>query len=138
MRLRSPRLLLAALLLAAAPVGTACTGAGAPPGPRVDRTRLTRAELDRFEYANAYDAVFALRRIWLNERPQDRYNSTTPLFVYLDEMRMGGTDALRDIETSRIQEIRYYDGIQAYAKWGLGHDRGVIQVITIVPSARRP
>ncbi len=106
--------------------------------PRIDPTVLTREELLRTEYQNAFEAVRALRRNWIVERPQDRLHETTPVVVYLDEMRLGGVEELRSITIGRIERIRYYDGITAYARWGLGHDRGVVQVISYVPPPSRP
>ena len=50
--------------------------------------------------------------------------------VYLDDNRLGGVEMLRNINTSLIQYIRWYDGIAATGRWGLDHGAGVIYVST--------
>lgn len=101
-----------------------------------DRTVLGREEILRGEYQTAYDAILARRRTWMIERPDLLRGEATPTVVYIDDMKMGGLDELRGIPVARIARIKYYDGTAAYARWGLGHDRGAIQVITVVPTPR--
>lgn len=120
----------------AAASGTGAVAAAETAATR-DRSVLTRDEILRGEYQTAYDAILALRRAWLVERP-DLLKGATPTIVYIDEMRMGGLEELRHIPVARIARIKYYDGTQAYARWGRDHDRGAIQVITLVPELRRP
>lgn len=121
--------------------GSATTSAAAAPetasAATRDRSILTREEILHGEYQTAYDAILALRRPWLLERA-DRMREATPTIVYIDDMKMGGLEELRAIPVARIARVKYYDGTQAYARWGLGHDRGAIQVITLVPDVRRP
>lgn len=117
---------------------TAASSSADAPAPTRDRTVLTRDEILRGEYQTAYDAVLALRRPWLVERPDLLRGEATPTIVYIDDMKMGGLGELRSIPVARIAHIKYYDGTQAYARWGLGHDRGAIQVITLMPEVRRP
>jgi hypothetical protein len=101
-----------------------------------DRTVLGRDEILRGEYQTAYDAILARRRTWLIARPDLLRGESTPTVVYIDDMKMGGLDELRGIPVARIAHIKYYDGTAAYARWGLGHDRGAIQVITVVPTPK--
>lgn len=105
-----------------------------------NRNILMREEIQRGEYQTAYDAVLALRRTWLIQRAQDGLvrDDVSPTRVYLDEMRLGGLEDLRTIATARVAQINYFDGPSAYARWGQGHDRGVVQVITIAPQPARP
>ena len=52
------------------------------------------------------------------------------IVVYLNDTRLGGPDALRQVETISITSIRYYDPGAANFKFGSGHHHGVIQVST--------
>ena len=98
------------------------------PSPRPDRTVLTRADFAGHQFETAYDAVYALRRNWLANREVDDTFTKASRQVYVDNSRMGGLDKLREIRTSNIESITYIDGIQAYARWGLGHDSGVLLI----------
>ena len=98
------------------------------PSPRPDRTVLTRADFAGHQFETAYDAVYALRRNWLANREVDDTFTKASRQVYVDNSRMGGLDKLREIRASNIESITYIDGIQAYARWGLGHDAGVLLI----------
>lgn len=116
-------------------VSTAPAASATSAAPVRDRNLLTREEILRGEYQTAYDAVLARRRTWLIQRAD---GETTKLVVYIDDMRVGGAEELRTIAVARISEIKYFDGTAAYARWGFGHDRGVVQVISIAPTTTRP
>ncbi len=122
--LRSPVLL---LLLCAA-----CATAGAPGAsrPRQDRNLLTREQLRETGHSNALEAVEALRSNWLRPKGTDSFSSPTRVQVYIDDNQLGGVETLRGIATSQISYIRYYDGVAASGRWGLGHGQGVIYVST--------
>ena len=116
-------------------VSTAPAASATSAAPVRDRNLLTREEILRGEYQTAYDAVLARRRTWLIQRAE---GETTKLVVYLDDMRLGGAEELRAIAVARISEIKYFDGTAAYARWGFGHDGGVVQVISMAPTTTRP
>lgn len=145
---RVPRSL-SALALASLPVlafacgGQPAAGAGAAPQPAAagtpattDRTILTREEIMRGEYPSAYDAVFKLRRNWITYRAGDDARDATPIRVYLDDMRIGSVEDLKTIAIERVERIKFWDPIAAYVRYGFGHDRGVVQVISRVPTPR--
>ena len=98
------------------------------PSPRPDRTVITRADFAGHQFETAYDAVYALRRNWLANREVDDTFTKAARQVYVDNSRMGGIDKLSEIRASNIESITYIDGIQAYARWGLGHDAGVLLI----------
>lgn len=52
------------------------------------------------------------------------------MMVYLDSQRVGGVDALREIQSSAIREIRYLNASDATTLFGTGHMAGAIQVVT--------
>lgn len=107
-----------------------CARTGTRSGSTPDRSIITRAEITERRYNNAFDAVEALRRNWLLARGPDSFQSPTTVQVYLDQMRLGGIDQLKTIQTSQVSSIRYYDGISATARWGLDHGAGAIVVST--------
>lgn len=104
---------------------------GMAPPSSVD-TAITRVEITRSQAINAYDAIRILRPSMLKERGAVtlRGRDVREPIVYLDNQRMGGIGALRDIPVTEIFEIRYHNAGQAQIKWGNGHPQGVIQVVT--------
>lgn len=125
--MRSPQRPLAVLVLF---LTSAC---GTRPSPQdsalpVSRDVLTRAEFTVGDFSNAYDVVLALRSSWLRPRGVDSFRSPTEVQVYLDDMRLGGVEELRNIRLTNVEYIRYFDGLAASARWGLDHGQGVIFV----------
>lgn len=110
----------------------ACATAGSPgaSGPRQDRDLLTREQIRETGHNNALDAVQALRSNWLRTKGTDSFAAPTQVQVYLDNNQLGGVETLRGVATSQISYIRYYDGVTASGRWGLGHGQGVIYVST--------
>jgi hypothetical protein len=117
-------LLLGLILLSS---GTAC--GARQPGTRTDRSVITVEQIEEGGFRNAYDAVEALRRTWLIERP-DGLTAQREIQVYLDNSRMGGVQTLRQIATAQIASIRYIDAATAINRWGVDHGLGVIMVIS--------
>lgn len=90
-----------------------------------DRILATRA-------TNAYAAIEMLRPDWLSSRGPTSVTDPTPTTatVYLNGSRAGGLDYLRGLPVDDIAEIRYFPAGQASARFGMGHPRGVIEVVT--------
>lgn len=124
-----------ALAMVLAPSG-GCAPAAAPAAapeatPRRDTNLITTDELRDIRFATIYDAVRLLKGQWLIERNLDDLSSSGPTMqVYLDDVRVGGVDALRDIPAKNAAYVRHIDGTRAMARWGRGHERGVILVAT--------
>ena len=89
---------------------------------------LTQEQI--FNFTDAYQAVQALRSRWLNARGPDSFQEPSEVLVYRDDVQLGGVSSLRTISPKEIAYIRYYDGISAAGRWGLGHGAGVIYVST--------
>src|SRR5574341_1578416 len=92
-------LVAAAILMA----GWACGGGRAQPGPaqpRTDREMLTTEELNQRSFYSAYEAVDALRPLWLS-----RPGLGSEVQVYVDENRMGGVAALRSVRILSVAFI---------------------------------
>jgi lysophospholipase L1-like esterase len=98
--------------------------------PRIDRTVLAREQMLKARYNNVYDAVAAMRPNWLRPRGPESFTVPTVVWVYLDEQRLGDVETLRNIQTSQVSTVRFYDGPSATGRWGVGHNAGVIHVST--------
>lgn len=111
----------------------ACTASRADSGVPGTRTRhdiLTVEQLRSTGTQNAFDAVQALRASWLRPRGPDSFRTPGQVMVYIDDVRLGGVDTLRNISVPQIIFIQYYDGNAASGRWGLDHGNGVIFVST--------
>jgi hypothetical protein len=106
---------------------SACGGGGAKPAgaPPADPQSLRPEEWGSRNFYSAYDAIAALRPMWLNKRGPDG-----EIQVYVDDNHVGGVEMLRSVRTVSISMIKHLDGIQAAARYGLGHDQGAILIST--------
>lgn len=122
-------------LLAAAAV-TGCAGSGASgggattsaPRAKVDPLLITQDELQSRNFNNLYEAVAILRSSWLRPRNPDSFDSPSTIQVYLDNLRIGGVDQLKGLQVITVGSVRWYDGIQATARWGMDNAAGAIAV----------
>jgi hypothetical protein len=110
-----------------------CAGASRGARPRFDFSVLTHEQLDERNYQNVLEAVQTLRANWLNERGPDSFATPSRIWVYLDNTRLGGVQALSQIPARSISSVRKVNGIDATARWGIGHSAGVISVMTWDP-----
>jgi len=91
---------------------------------------LSREQIIR--YPDAFQAVQTMRAQWLRGRaPGDLDTQGGVVRVNLDGIDVGAVDALKSIPTEGIAYIRFYNGIQASQRWGLGHENGVIFVSSL-------
>lgn len=128
-------------------VAGCASASGGAGGKNVDRNLITAEELRGSSATNAYDAIARLRPQFLRTRgtiptggmtsrndagstQQGQLGGTVQIAVYLDDTVVGSVDALKQIEISAVQEIRYYSAADATTKWGTGNSAGAIQVIT--------
>lgn len=95
-----------------------------------DHGTLTKEQIAESHFSTAYDAVEALRSNWLKARGTDSFQTPSEVLVYLDNTRLGGTDRLREIAANTVVYMRFYDGVSATGRWGIGHAAGVIYVST--------
>jgi hypothetical protein len=154
---RLPAMLSSCLMLAAV---VACASAGGAAGSSGAKAKsnsdvITTAEIDAGNFRDAYDVVQRLRPTWFTKARASSSGSLSGtqvsgsaggmsgvqpssggggLVVYLDNARMGGPEALRDLPATSISSLQYMDAATATAKLpGLGSS-----IITgaIVASAR--
>ena len=69
----------------------------------------------------------------LNERGPDSFASPSHIWVYIDNTKVGDVQSLAAISTRYVSSVRKVNGIDATARWGIGHSAGVISVMTWPP-----
>lgn len=94
---------------------------------------VTRAEMDAVHAADAYALLQRLRPQFLRSRGSVSMRDSSDSYpvVYLNNVRHGGLNSLRDILVNDIQEIRFIGAADATTRWGTGHASGVILVRTM-------
>jgi hypothetical protein len=94
--------------------------------PRVDPDLISTAEIDSQTFRDAYDVVQKLRPTWFSRKTggssaRRMGTSGSGLVVYMDNARMGGVEALRQLNTAAIESLRFMDASIATATLpGLG------------------
>jgi hypothetical protein len=111
----------------------ACASSHANARRRVDMSVLTQDDLEDHQYENVLEAVQTLRSNWLNERGPDSFASPSHIWVYIDNTKVGDVRSLAAISTRYVSSVRKVNGIDATARWGIGHSAGVISVMTWPP-----
>lgn len=103
------------------------------PGPRDPdrRDRILRDEIMATDALNAYQAIVTLRPNWLHHRGATSIlNPESGLpHLYVDGSAVGPLDDLLMIQVTDIEEVRFWRPGEAAARFGMGHPRGVIEVI---------
>lgn len=121
------------LLLVA--IGSACaTARGPETGPMKrarDANRLTREEVVATNTSNTFDAIRMLRPNWLRKRGAMSVTQTSDIVVYVDNVQIGGLQALHSIPVTSITSVQFLDAATATQRWGTGHVHGAILVHTM-------
>ena len=118
-------------LIGALAVGAACYAPRAGTSSRrLDRTVITREEMLKGNYSSIYDAVAAMRSMWLQPRGVDSFTNPSIVWVYVDGARVGDVSVLREMPPRLVNTVRFYDGPQATSRWGVDNAAGVIHVST--------
>ncbi|MFL5619766.1 MAG: hypothetical protein ACJ79A_15390 [Gemmatimonadaceae bacterium] len=92
---------------------------------------IAREELESARYATLYDAVLALRGRWLRPRGTKTFlGRPVQVQVIVDDMRMGGVEALRAMTSDNVMRITFIDPATAAQRWGGSHAQGTILVAT--------
>ena len=114
----------AALPLFVLVLGLACHRG--PAGPRPSSDYLTQQQMLDNNFINAYDAIAALRSNWLVVRGTDSFQTSSEVWVYYDQTKLGGVETLKAVTVNEVAYIRHYSAIDATTRWGVGHGAGVI------------
>lgn len=123
-----------------------------PHRPRGGRNVLNREEIITSGARSVFDLVSTERREWLvtrgtnsfRESPRGSGSGTgsgatltvapgkATLVVYMDDIRLGGVEEMRNIMINDIMEIRFIEPREAVVRYGSGHTHGVILLKTIL------
>ena len=123
-----PRPRLLALLLAA-PAGLSAQAPPQGPNPTQKPQLITRQEIEALKEAQtAFEVVTRLRSTWLNIRQGGLTQPPGDVVVYVNEVRRGGPEALREVDRLQVAEIRRVRGIDATTRFGSDHGHGAILV----------
>jgi len=152
-------------LSAASAVSLAAQDSAAVEKPSADY--ITREQLTTQKFSNLYELIESMHNNWLRERipsPGDRalsgnradttgkaqytndYGAGGKSFpganggiqVYIDGTRAGGVDQLKNLHANELWSVRRINGIDAQARFGIGHGAGVIYVTTLSSKGRVP
>ncbi|HEX7051776.1 MAG TPA: hypothetical protein VF188_16340 [Longimicrobiales bacterium] len=126
MRTTSTRLF---LMAAAVALMTACASAMSGAGAE-SRNVITASDLAGTNAQTAYEAVRILRPDWLSSRGPTSLTNSSPnsVTVYVNGVEVGDAEYLRNVSVLDITELRYYEPGTAAARFGMGHQRGVIEL----------
>ncbi|HET7551326.1 MAG TPA: hypothetical protein VFK04_08545 [Gemmatimonadaceae bacterium] len=104
----------------------ACATAGAS-GASSSNTQapITAQEISSANLPDAYALVDRLRRTWFRNDP----GTGEAVSVYMDQQKLGGTSALRDIPTVQIAELRFLPSADAIQQFGPDAKGGAIVVV---------
>ena len=117
------------LIALAAVIGCASAGSGSS-GSRRDPNLITADDIAGIPATNAYEAVERLRPLFLRSRGKTSINTPNTQYatVYVDGVRYGDIYSLRNILAPHVHDIRFYNGAEAGARFGLQNTAGVIEV----------
>ena len=121
------------LIVSAAALLCACASNPdrAKAGDRRDQTRLSAADIRSADpNLTLFDLISRVRPQWLTRRPGTALQGTLDVVVYRDDVRAGGTDALKDIRLDIVDSVRFLTGTEATGRFGLNHPHGAILVST--------
>jgi hypothetical protein len=117
-------------VLAASLLCAACLSRAAETTNRLDRSVITRDQMIQANYSSVYDAVAALRSLWLQPRGPDSFVAPSIVWVYIDGTRVGDVGVLKTVQPRMITTVRFYDGPSATSRWGVDNAAGVIHLST--------
>jgi hypothetical protein len=90
---------------------------------------ITQEELEGSMATNALEAIQRLRPNFLSTRGPGTINAVDEgIIVYVNGIRLGGTDTLRDLPVVDLKEIRYMSAADATQRFGTGHSHGAILI----------
>ena len=122
--------------LALGVIVSGCTHGSARHAQRAQADLITRAEMERNEYASLYEVVQALRGQWLRTRgPTTILGRPSEVQVMVDDMRLGGVTTLRSLTRDNVVTIAFVDPVTAAQRWGGRYAQGTIVVTTHADAA---
>ncbi len=112
--------LIAALMLVAAGCASSGTSTSSTSAAGQNPMLITTAEIDSSNQRNAYDVVERLRPSWISRARTSKVSvfsgdTTGMVAVYLDDLRQGNIEALKEIPVAQIGSIQWLDAASARA-----------------------
>lgn len=95
------------------------------------RNTLSREQLQATNSEELYAAIAKLRPEWLSSRGPTSVSDPTPTSasVFMNGSLLGRAEYMREMRVIDVTEVRYWNAGQASARFGMGHPRGVIEII---------
>jgi hypothetical protein len=121
---------LAALGLLLIVTASCASSQGARTSGRRDARQLSSEEIRTTSASNLYDVIRSQRPEWLIKRGQTSINLEGDIVVYVDNVALGGPEALRSIDVHSVQNVRFLSASEAQMRYGVGHMHGAIVVTT--------
>ena len=118
------------LVLTIAVLVSAC-GGSARNRPSTSSDVIARAELEAAGSVTTYDAVLRLRPHFLRDRgPTSLVNRSTRTrsVVFVEGREYGEIESLKNFPTERVEEVRFFPGLEATTRFGSAYGAGVIQL----------
>jgi hypothetical protein len=111
----------------------ACASSDSTVGERArhQSNLITSEDLLRINANDTYEAVRQLRPVWLQKRGTSsisEFVADGDIYVYIDRVRLGGPESLRQINPLSVTRIEYLGPALANNRFGMGHHHGVILV----------
>lgn len=116
------------LILAVAGTLAACVPS-VPGSPRPNMNRLTREQIVQAGPSTVWNLIQNQRPIWLRERGNISFMQENDVVVYVDGTSIGGRETLRDIYSTEVEYIEFYDARRATYRFGAGHVNGAILIV---------
>lgn len=97
-----------------------------------DRSLITEEEILSINATTAYDVIARLRAEYLRNRGPTSLllPSRSQPTVFLNDQLYGSIDMLKEVRSTDLAAIRFYDGPDAITKFGSQYSGGVIQLVT--------
>jgi len=122
---RNATIVLAACTIA---VSVSCASATQTGSQRRSRNVLTAEDIEGQSERNLYDLLARVRPNWIRPQGAVLVSGTSPVVVYVDNVRFGGVGVLSDIPVQEVEQVRFVDGTDATTRYGMNLDGGVIEV----------
>jgi len=81
--------------------------------------------------ATVYQAIERLRPEWLLSRGPTSFTDSSPTApsVFVGGSHLGDVEYLRRLRVDDVSHVRYFESGEASVRFGMGHPRGVIDVV---------
>lgn len=91
---------------------------------------ITREELAESRSTNLYEYIQMHRPAWLRTRGSTSITQEGTIGVYLDNVRFGGPESLRQLAVDTAERVRFLSATRAQQEFGHDNPHGAIQVIS--------